>query len=255
MQEPHPDQALEASIQIIFDEHDGNYGYRRIHLDLKNKGWQVNHKKIQRLMKKLGLKGAKFTRKSRKYSSYKGTVGTLAKNRLHRRFDTPVCHQKLTTDMTEFKCLNGVKLYLHPIMDLFNGDILSYGIGKRPTLELALHPLGEVLHIIKDVTYRTTLHSDQGWQYQHQKWVKTLKQNHLFQSMSRKGNCLDNAPMESFFGLLKQEMYHGEPLCTFTELKRKIEAYIHYYNTKRIKKKLVGMSPVDYRIHTHQSPA
>jgi putative transposase len=255
MKNENPDQELEESIQSIFEEHNGNYGYRRIRLELKNRGIKVNHKKVQRLMKKRGLKGDKFRLKSRKYSSYKGTTGTVAKNLINRRFHTNVCHQKLTTDITEFKCSDGLKLYLNPIMDMFNGEILSYGIGMRPTLELALTPLEEALEIVKDSKFRTTIHSDQGWHYQHNKWVKTLKENKVFQSMSRKGNCLDNSPMENFFGLLKQEMYYGEPLCSFEELKKRIEEYINYYNNKRIKQKLAGMSPVQYRVHTSQIAA
>ncbi|SMQ61775.1 Transposase InsO and inactivated derivatives [Bacillus sp. OV166] len=255
MKKENPDHELEECIQSIFDENNGNYGYRRIQLELKNRGNEVNHKKVRRIMNNLGIKVEKFSRKSRKYSSYKGTTGTVVKNRINRRFHTKVCHQKLTTDITEFKCSDGVKLYLSPIMDMFNGEILSYGIGMRPTIELALSPLKEALEIVKDSKFRTTVHSDQGWHYQHNKWVKTLKKNKVCQSMSRKGNCLDNSPMENFFGLLKQEMYYGEALCPFEELKKRIEEYINYYNNKRIKQKLAGMSPVQYRIHTSQIAA
>jgi putative transposase len=255
MKKENPDQEIGEMIQSIFDEHDGNYGYRRIKQELKNRGTKVNHKKVQRIMDELGLKCNKFSRKSRKYSSYKGTTGNVAPNLIKRRFKTPVCHQKLTTDITEFKCTDGAKLYLSPIMDMFNGEILSYGISMRPTLELALKPLEEALEIVKDSKFRTTIHSDQGWHYQHNKWVRRLKKHKVFQSMSRKGNCLDNSPMENFFGLLKQEKYYGEALCTFEELKKRIEDYIHYYNTKRIKQKLAGMSPVQYRTHPHQLAA
>jgi putative transposase len=255
MKKENPDQELEKMIQSIFDENKGNYGYRRIQLELKNRGIKVNHKKVQRIMGERGLKGDKFGRKSRKFSSYKGTTGKVAENRINRRFNTNVCHQKLTTDITEFKCLDGAKLYLSPIMDMFNGEILSYGIAMRPTLELALKPLDEALEIVKDSKFRTTIHSDQGWHYQHNKWVRKLKEQKVFQSMSRKGNCLDNSPMENFFGLLKQEMYYGEALCTFEELKKRIDDYMDYYNNKRIKQKLAGMSPVQYRIRTHQLAA
>ena len=256
MQNKNPNQEIEELIQSIYEKHKGNYGYRRIYLELKNKkGVIVNHKKIQRIMKKLGLKCTKFTRRSRKYSSYKGTVGKVAKNRINRRFHTNVSHQKLTTDITEFKCTEGKKLYLNPIMDMFNGEILSYGISTRPNLGLVMEPLNEALEIVKDSKYRTTIHSDQGWHYQHSKWVRTLKANRVFQSMSRKGNCLDNSPMENFFGLLKQEMYYGEALCSFEELKNKIDEYINYYNNKRIKQKLAGKSPVQYRLHTSQLAA
>ncbi|WP_139892127.1 DDE-type integrase/transposase/recombinase [Bacillus sp. D386] len=154
-------------------------------------------------MKKLGLKGDKFRRKTRRYSSYKGNVGTVAKNRIQRCFYTSICHQKLATDITELKCKDGVKLYLNPIMDLFNGEVLSFGISLRPTLEFVLQPLEEALEFVKDSPFRTTVHSDQGWHYQHIKWVKTLKKNKIFQSMSRKGNCLDNSPMEKHYVLLR----------------------------------------------------
>lgn len=254
MKEAPRDAELEATIQSIFKEHNGNYGYRRIQLELKNRGIQVNHKKVQRIMRKLGIRGNKYMRRSRRYSSYKGNVGRIAKNRLQRRFYTDRCHQKLATDITEFKCLDGTKLYLSPIMDLYNGEIISYGIHPHPTLDLVIHPLEEALEVVKDSTYRTTI-PDQGWHYQHRKWVRTLKEHNVFQSMSRKGNCLDNSPMENFFGLLKQEMYYGEPLCTYEELKKKMGKYINYYNTKRIKQKLAGMSPVEYRLHTSQLAA
>ena len=120
MKKETPDQ--EESIQSIFKGNNGNYGYQRIKLELKNSGIKVNHKKVQRIMNKLGLKGNKFRRKSRKYRSYKGTIGT---NRINRRFHTNVCHQKLTTDITEFKCSGGEKMYLNPIMDMFNSEIIS----------------------------------------------------------------------------------------------------------------------------------
>jgi putative transposase len=252
MKKGNPDQELESAIQHLFEEHNENYGYRRIHLTLRNLGLNVNHKKVLRLMQKLGLKGTSFTRKSRKYSSYKGRVGTVAKNRIDRRFMTDRCHQKLATDITEFKCTDDRKLYFSPIMDLYNGEIMSFGISMRPTLHLVLEPLEKIFDEVKDTSYRTTIHSDQGWHYQHRRWVKALKKQKVFQSMSRKGNCIDNAPMESFFGTLKQEMYYGRGKCSYEELKKRLEGYIDYYNNKRIKEKLAGMSPVQYRLHTSQ---
>lgn len=246
---------MKELIQAAFKEYNGDYGYRRITDQLRQEGHIINYKRVQRLMRILGLKCTKFGRKSRKYNSYKGTVGKVAKNRIKRRFNTSIPLQKLTTDITEFKCSGGKKLYLNPILDMFNGEILSYGISNSPTLDFVLKPLEKALDIVKDATYRTTIHSDQGWHYQHDKWVKKLKKHNVFQSMSRKGNCIDNAPVESFFGILKQEMYHGEPLITYEELKSKIEDYIFFYNNKRIKGKLSGMSPVQYRVHTEQIAA
>lgn len=183
-------------------------------------------------------------------------MGTVAKNRLNRRFHTSHALQKLVTDVTEFKCTGEEKLYLSPVMDLYNGEIIGMGMSKRPTLEFVLDSLHQALPIIGNrAPYRTTIHSDQGWHYQHRLWVRTLKRNGIFQSMSRKATCADNAAMENFFGLLKQEMYFGEALVPYEELKLNIERYVHYYNHERIKQKLAGMSPVNYRIHASQLAA
>ena len=206
-------------------------------------------------MKNLGIIFVKFSHKTRKYRSYKGKIGTIAKNRINRRFNTPYPYQKLITDVTEFKTQEGKKLYLSPIMDMTTGEILSYSMSYKSDLNFVMESLHQVLPILEQAKYRTTLHSNQGWQYQHQKWVKTLKTHKIFQSMSRKGNCLDNSPMENFFGILKQEMYYGKTFKTYEELKEAIENYIYYYNHKRIKRKLAGMSPVKYRIHTSQLAA
>lgn len=255
MNNEDPNQEWKELISALFHKHEGRYGYRRIYLELRAQGYIINHKKVQRIMGELNLKCVKFKRKSR-YNSYKGKVGKVAKNRLNRRFKTPYRLQKLVTDVTEFKCTGDEKLYLSPFLDLYNNEIISYGISKRPTLDFVLAPLDQATKIIKkEATYRTTIHSDQGWHYQHSKWVKTLKTNKIFQSMSRKATCADNATMENFFGLLKQEMYYGEELMSYEELKKKIEGYIHYYNHERIKQKLAGMSPVKYRTHANQSAA
>jgi len=250
-----PDKEWIDLINEIFHEHKGRYGYRRIHLELVGKGYKINHKKVQRIMYELGLKCVKFTRKSR-YKSYKGNVGKVAKNRLNRRFHTPIPLQKLVTDVTEFKCTGDEKVYLSPILDLYNGEIISYGISNKPTLDFVLQPLHQAIEIIKkEAKYRTTIHSDQGWHYQHNKWVKTLKVNNIFQSMSRKATCADNASMENFFGIMKQEMYYGEPLLSYEELKQEIEDYMYYYNNERIKQRLTGLSPVQYRTQTSQTAA
>ncbi len=255
LSEEDPDRTLKEEIIKLFEKHEGRYGYRRIHLALRNQGYVINHKKVQRIMGELGLKCVKFQRKSR-YNSYKGTVGKVAKNRLNRRFDTPIPLQKIVTDITEFKCLNEEKLYLNPFLDLYNGEIISFGISNRPTLDLVLDPLNDAVEIINsEAKYRTTIHSDQGWHYQHQKWIDALKNNKIFQSMSRKATCADNAVMENFFGILKQEIYYGEELLSYQELKRKIKKYIVYYNNNRIKTKLAGLSPIQYRTQTSQIAA
>lgn len=255
MKKEDPNKELKEIISELFQKHGERYGYRRIHLELRAKGYQINHKKVQRIMRELGLKCEKFTRKSR-YKSYKGTVGRVAKNRLNRRFNTSIPLQKLVTDVTEFKCNGNEKLYLSPILDLYNGEIISYGVSRKPTLDFVLQPLDQAVEIITNkAEYRTTIHSDQGWHYQHRKWVNTLKTNRIFQSMSRKATCADNATMENFFGILKQEMYYGEALMSYDELKQEIEEFIYYYNNERIKLKLAGLSPVKYRTQTSRSAA
>lgn len=251
----NPDKELEDTIQELCKQHT-TYGYRRITGELTNQGWCVNKKKVQRIMQKLSLQVTCFTRKSRRYSSYKGKVGTIAPNRIRRRFHTTVPHQKITTDTTEFKYyevdaqghLTQHKLYLDSFMDMFNGEILSYRIGNRPSAENILEAQAEAIRITADCPYRRTFHSDQGWAYQMKAYVRKLKQERIFQSMSRKGNCLDNAVMENFFGLLKQEMYYGVVYYSYEELKSAIEQYIKYYNEQRIKEKLGWKSPVQYRL-------
>jgi len=251
-----PNTELKELITHLFKKFHERYGYKRITKELNKLGHRVNHKKVYRLMRELGLKCVKFMRKSRKYNSYKGSVGKISKNRLARRFNTSIPLQKLVTDITEFKCLGEEKLYLNPILDLYNGEILAFGIKKRPTLDLVMEPLDETIDIIKNhAIYRTTIHSDQGWHYQHNRWVKTLKKNKVFQSMSRKATCADNASMENFFGILKQEMYYGEKLVSYEELKQQIEEYIYWYNHVRSKVKLTGLSPVEYRTQSSQSAA
>ena len=141
------------------------------------------------------------------------------------------------------------KLYLDPFMDMCNGEIISFGINKRPSAQSVMNALEEAISTTKDCPYRRTFHSDQGWAYQMKSYTHRLKEERIFQSMSRKGNCYDNAVMENFFGLLKQEIYYGVVYYSFEELKDAIEKYIKYYNEKRIKEKLGWLSPIQYRQH------
>ncbi|BAM46739.1 putative transposase [Amphibacillus xylanus NBRC 15112] len=258
--ESNPDEEIEHLIKEIFKENNGNYGYRRICMELRKCGHIVNHKKVLRIMNKLNLTCTKFTRKSRKYNSYKGTVGKVAQNRINRRFNTHIPYQKITTDTTEFKYYTKdqsgktviKKAYLDPFLDMFNGEILSYRLSQRPSAKAILDALNETIIITKECPYRTTIHTDQGWGYQMKAFRKRLKDNKIFQSMSRRGNCLDNSPMENFFGLMKQEMYYGVIYESFEELKQAVDKYIYYYNNRRIKVKLTGMSPVEYRKQASQ---
>lgn len=172
----NPDKKIEEEILKIREDHE-NFGYRRIYGELKKLGFKINKKRVQRLVQKLKLQVMSFTRKSRKYSSYKGKVGKIAKNKLNRRFNTSIIHQKITTDTTEFKYYerhkNGnlkiKKLYFDPFMDLCNLEILSYGISEKPSAESIMASLKETIKITSDCKYRRTFHSDQGWAYQMKK--------------------------------------------------------------------------------------
>ena len=253
----NPNKELEECILTIHNEHK-DFGYRRVQAILRKEEINVNKKKVQRIMQKLGFQVTSFTRKSRRYNSYKGNVGKIAPNRINRRFNTSVPHQKITTDTTEFKYYEIdnkgrmviKKLYLDPFLDMFNGEVLSYGISKNPSAASILSAQQQAINITSDCPYRRTFHSDRGWAYQMGAYSFSLKENKIFQSMSRKGNCYDNSVMENFFGILKQEMYYGTTYYSFDELKEAIEKYIKYYNEKRIKEKLGWMSPVQYRLNT-----
>jgi len=250
----NPDKAIEEKMMEIHKTNK-NYGYRRMTGELRNQGLTINKKKVQRIMQKLNLQVTSFTRKSRKYSSYKGKVGRIAPNRIRRRFHTHIPHQKITTDTTEFKYyeidskgrMTMHKLYLDPFMDMFNGEIISYSISKKPSAHSILNALNQAVEITSDCPFRRTYHSDQGWAYQMSAYCALLKKEKIYQSMSRKGNCFDNSVMENFFGLLKQEIYYGVVYYSFEELKLAIVKYIKYYNEYRIKEKLGWMSPVQYR--------
>jgi len=236
---------IKKMIQNIFHENQGRYGYRRITLELKNRGIVINHKTVQNLMKNLGLK---CMVRIKKYRSYKGEVGKVAVNLISRNFYADRPNQKWATDITEFSMF-GEKLYLSPILDMYNGEIISYSISKRPVLGLVLNMLDKAFDKVDDVS-NLILHSDQGWQYQHKRYQSYLKSKGIMQSMSRKGNCLDNAVMENFFGILKSELLYLRTFQSLTEFKQELIKYIDYYNNKRIKSKLKGLTPVQYRIQS-----
>lgn len=233
---------IKEEIITIFHENQGRYGYRRITMELHNRGYLINHKTVQRLMSVLNLK---CMVRIKKYRSYKGTIGKIAPNLIERNFVATAPNQKWTTDITEFS-LFGSKLYLSPILDMYNSEIISYSISERPVLEQVMDMLDKAFEKTPN-DIELIFHSDQGWQYQHKQYQKRLKDKGIQQSMSRKGNCLDNSIMENFFGLLKSELLYLRTFKSIEEFKTELEKYIYYYNNKRIKSKLKGMSPVQYR--------
>ena len=238
---------VKAEIITIFNKNKKRYGYRRITQELHNNDICVNHKTVQKLMKQLGL--VCHVRERRKYNSYKGEIGEVAPNLLERHFKTNEPNRKWVTDVTEFK-VNDQKLYLSPIIDLFNGEVVSYNLSLHPNFKQVTDMLEDAFQKLPDKVDNLILHSDQGWQYQMKPYQNLLRAKGITQSMSRKATCLDNAVAENFFGLLKTELFYLEKFDSVEQLEKAIVEYIDYYNNRRIKSKLNGLSPVQYRIQT-----
>jgi len=232
---------LKSRIRALYERHKGRYGYRRITVALRQAGELVNHKTVQRLMQMLGLKSLV---RPKKYRSWRGQQANVP-NILARQFQAQQPNQKWVTDVTEFN-VRGEKLYLSPVLDLYNGEIVSYAMHKQPHFSLVADMLDKALTKLS-AHDAPLLHSDQGWQYQMSAWRRKLAERGLTQSMSRKANCLDNAVMESFFGTLKSELFYLERFECIEQLQASIRQYIHYYNHHRIRIKLKGLSPVQYR--------
>ena len=235
-------ESVKEEITAICCENKGRYGYRRVTAELRNRNLSLNHKTVQRLMKKLGLT---CRVRMKKYRSYKGEVGKIAPNLLCRDFHADKPNQKWVTDVTEFS-LFGEKLYLSPILDLCSSDLVSYTISDRPVLSMVTSMLDKAFTKIPDGT-NLILHSDQGWQYQHRQYQRMLREKGIRQSMSRKGNCLDNAVMENFFGLLKSELLYLQEFRSMEHFKQELIEYLDYYNNRRIKTKLKGLPPAIHR--------
>ena len=244
LKRPDKYKQIKEEIQEIYHKHFGRYGYRRITLDLKNKGFCINHKTVRRLMGELGLKSLV---RIKKYESYRGQHGKIAPNILSRNFKANRMYEKWVTDITKFK-VAGKKLYLSPIMDLYNREIISYELSESPNFKQIVGMLEKGFRKLP-VKNQILIHSDQGWQYQMKKYQKMLEKRGMKQSMSRKGNCLDNSVMERFFGTLKSELYYLKKYKTINDLKNDINEYIRYYNNDRISLVLKGMSPIEYRAH------
>lgn len=242
LESPDKYQEIKDNIHDIYHKNQGRYGYRRITLVLRQRGFVINHKTVQRLMRCLGLKSMV---RIKKYRSYRGEIGKIAPNLIQRDFTATKPNQKWTTDITEFS-LFGTKLYLSPILDMYNSEIISYTISERPVLKQVMDMVEQAFKKHPNVS-GLIFHSDQGWQYQHKHYQQMLKDKGVQQSMSRKGNCLDNSVMENFFGLLKSELLYLKKFKSMDHFKSELIEYIEYYNNERIKSKLKGLSPVEYR--------
>ncbi|WP_144478275.1 IS3 family transposase [Cytobacillus oceanisediminis] len=244
-----PDKYAKAkeAIKEIHHQHKGRYGHRNIKKVLDKRGFVLDPKTVLKLMNQLGIK---CQVRMKKYKSYRGNTGKVAPNVLDRNFKADKPNEKWVTDVTEFS-LFGQKLYLSPILDLYNSEVITYTVKSRPTFDLVGDMLEQALELFKPED-ELILHSDQGWHYQMGKYQKTLKEKNIIQSMSRKGNCLDNAVIENFFGILKTELLYLQEFESVDHFIQELHDYIYYYNNIRIKEKLKDLSPVEYRTQVQQ---
>lgn len=240
--------SLKEEIRRVYCEHKGRYGYRRITAAIRKAGMLVNHKAVQALMQQMQLRSIARTRKFRYHA---GTEGRVAPNTLDRQFGAARPNVKWVTDVTEFH-LGGHKLYLSPIVDLFNGEVVAYETSQRPTFRMVSAMLKAAFARLAK-NEKPLLHSDQGSLYRMSLYQQTLVKQGLQSSMSRKGNCYDNAPVESFFGALKAEFFHTQRFESIEQLRNGLAEYIAYYNRDRIKLRLNGLSPIEYRLK-HATP-
>lgn len=242
-----PDKYAELKDEIteLFYRHKRRFGHRRIRLLLRRGGWVVSKKLVFKLMDQLGLKSK--VRTKRKYTSYQGTISHIADNHLGRKFSAAAPNRKWVSDVTEFR-IAGSKVYLSPVYDLFDHCVVSHTLGLSPFTALTATSLNNALSA-HNPGHGIMVHTDQGFQYQHTSWHRLLEDHEAAASMSRKGNCYDNAVMENFFGHLKAEMYHGEHFSTVEDFTAAVDEYIEWYNTERVQERLEGMTPMEYRNH------
>ncbi|WP_408927420.1 IS3 family transposase [Corynebacterium marquesiae] len=246
LSDPDKHAALKDAIRGSFERNKYRYGYRRVLLDLRNQGWVVNHKLVYKLMREMGLRAK--VRQRRPYVSYNGTISHIADNTLDRKFTPDKPNTVFVSDVTEFR-VAGRKVYLSPVMDLFDRSIVAHTVATSPSTAFTADSLTKTIKTCAPEP-GWMMHTDQGFQYQHSSWRNLIHDNGGVQSMSRKANCYDNAVMENFFGHLKTEMYHGEVFDTVAEFNQAIDEYIQWYNTERIQQRLKGLTPMQYRNQT-----
>lgn len=227
----------------IYMRESGIFGYRRLtmHLNRELKS-NLNQKRIYRLMKIIGMQSV-IRRKKKRYT--KSNPQHVAENVLNRDFTAKTPNEKWLTDITEFKCGNGQKAYLSAILDLYDRSIIAYVLGTSNNNPLVLKTLDQALQTNPGA--KPLLHSDRGFQYTSITFKAKTEDVGITQSMSRVGKCIDNGPMEGFWGILKCEKYYLNHYATFQGLSQAIDEYIEFYNFRRLQKRLNGQSPMEYR--------
>ncbi|MBM7684274.1 transposase InsO family protein [Pullulanibacillus pueri] len=227
----------------LHEKVDGIFGYRQMTLHMNRKFSELlNHKRIYRLMKVAGLRSV-IRRKKRQYK--RSIPQHVAENVLNREFTANKPNEKWVTDVTEFKYGSSKKAYLSAIRDLYDGSIVSYVLGHFNNNKLVFDTLDRATNLLNQE--HPLIHSDRGFQYTSYEFKRRIDKAEMTQSMSRVGRCIDNGPMESFWGTLKSEKYYLHKYETFEELSQAIDEYIHFYNHERYQKRLNGFSPMEYR--------
>ncbi|OUQ86272.1 transposase [Brevibacillus brevis] len=241
------DEHLKRKIRSIYEERDKTVSYRRVQDELyRQYNLKVNHKKVLRLMQELGMQ-AIIRRKYIHRTSYETAVsdGRITENLLQRNFTAEGPNQKWVTDVTQFRVFDH-RIYLSAIKDLWNNEIVAYHLSQRNDNPLVLETFKKAFEKQKDVA-GLIVHSDQGYQYTSHAYHDMLPKVGAQISMSRRGNCYDNASMESFFSHLKVEALYPYDIRSIEEAQRRIEEFILFYNEKRAQRKLNKLTPVEYR--------
>lgn len=237
------DKELLDCMCVLYQESNGIFGYRRMQLNLQRRfHLHCNKKRIYRVMRAIGMKSV-IRRKRPNY--VKSTPEITAENILNRNFTAEKLNEKWLTDVTEFKYGDGSKMYLSAILDLKDKSIVSYIIGHRNNNKLVFDTFDAAIQKYPDA--KPLFHSDRGFQYTSKVFRLKLDTQGMIQSMSRVGRCIDNGPMEAFWGTLKAEMYYLHRFLDYDNLKTAIERYIHFYNNGRFQEKLGGLAPLEFR--------
>ncbi|KRK85702.1 IS3 family transposase [Lentilactobacillus sunkii] len=238
--------SIKAFIKKLFYKTHETYGYRRIHDAALKHGFSYAEETIRRLMSDMGLKVSIYSKHTSQYHSYKGQIGKIAPNILKQKFTAKQPLTVLHTDVTQVRLYNGKWGYISAITDEASREVLAAAISDSPNKSLIQATLKQLAPHLRPGIH-PILHSDQGWQYQVPDYQARLKHMNICQSMSRKGNCHDNAPIESFFNLMKRECLNRYQINNVTDLRHLVKQYIQWFNYERISRNKNGLTPVEYR--------
>lgn len=237
---------VKAFITRAFSRSHETYGYRRMHVETVKAGFLFCAETIRRIMGEMGLKVAIYSKHTSRYSSYRGEVGKAAPNLLRQQFTATQPRTVFHTDVTQVRLANGEWGYISSITDEASREVLAISVSNSPNQKLIHTSLME-LKIHLNSNHASIIHSDHGWQYEMPGYIGQIQKLHLTQSMSRKGNCHDNAPIESFFGLLKRECLNRLKIQNLQELRKTVKKYASWFNNDRISMVLNGLTPREYR--------